>query len=52
MNSEGTAYILQWEGENLPDFIPDVEVVGLQEAPIPFASEWITVFVSGGRNDP
>jgi superfamily II DNA/RNA helicase len=51
MNSEGSAYVLQWEQEELPDFIreiePEVEI--LQEAPAPEPSPWITLFISGGR---
>lgn len=51
MNSEGTAYVLQWEGETLPDFIEEIkpEVEVLREAPTPEPSSWQTVFVSGGR---
>lgn len=51
MNANGTAYILQWEEEILPDFIDEVEVEELIDAPIPKRSEWKTLFISGGRRD-
>lgn len=51
MFSDGTAYLLKWEKENLPDFIQNAEILTLNEAPIPPTSKWITVFISGGRKD-
>lgn len=51
MNKGGTAYVLKWEGETLPDFIENPEVEELTDAPRPAASEWQTLFVSGGRRD-
>lgn len=51
MHNDGTAYVLKWEQEVLPDFIQDVEVEELQEAPTPSPSKWETLFISGGRKD-
>ncbi|MEZ5044255.1 MAG: DEAD/DEAH box helicase [Saprospiraceae bacterium] len=51
MDKEGTAYILQWDKEALPDFIQKVEVEELTWAPIPTPSPWETLFISGGRRD-
>lgn len=51
MNSEGIAYVLKWEEEELPDFIGKLETENLEERPLPKKSEWATVFVSGGRKD-
>ena len=51
MNKEGTAYVLQWAQEVLPDFIKDPEVEELKNAPIAAASKWKTLFISGGRRD-
>lgn len=51
MNSHGTAYILQWEGEKLPDFVKNSTIEKLKDAPLPTASIWTTLFVSGGRKD-
>ncbi|MDH5475919.1 MAG: DEAD/DEAH box helicase [Cyclobacteriaceae bacterium] len=51
MNNEGTAYVLQWENEKLPDFIQDSEVVTPQKKGTSSPSPWQTLFVSGGRKD-
>ncbi|MGQ1947067.1 DEAD/DEAH box helicase [Geofilum sp. OHC36d9] len=51
MFSDGTAYVLKWEKEKLPDFIEDAEIEVLENAPRPADSEWQTLFVSGGRKD-
>lgn len=51
MNSEGTAYILKWEKEDLPEFIKNAEVERLNNAPIPSPSIWKTLYISGGRKD-
>jgi len=51
MNSGGTAYVLQWEREDLPDFIGNPEIEEIQKAPIPTPSTWKTIYISGGRRD-
>ena len=51
VNNEGTAFVLKWEGENLPDFIPATAIEELKEAPIPTLPIWKTLFISGGRKD-
>lgn len=51
MHSEGTAYILKWAGEELPEFIKPTEIEELKEAPIPTETGWQTLFISGGRKD-
>lgn len=51
MNSNGTAYVLKWENENLPSFITDCEIESIDKAPIPETSPWQTLFISGGRKD-
>lgn len=51
MNSKGTAFVLQWKEEDLPDFIGDLQEEVLQNAPIPTPPEWKTIFISGGRRD-
>ncbi len=51
MGSDGTAYVLQWKGEKLPDFIQDADIEALQNAPRLEASAWKTLFISGGRKD-
>lgn len=53
MHNEGTAYVLHWEEENLPEFIErlDLEAEPIQTAELPSPSLWSTIFVSGGRKD-
>lgn len=51
MNAEGTAYVLQWEGEYLPDFIKIPNIENLQSKPAEIISKWSTLFISGGRKD-
>ena len=51
MHQEGTAYVLHWEQEDLPDFIGELTPEVLTEAPVPSPSPWTTVFISGGRKD-
>lgn len=56
MHNEGTAYILKWENEELPDFI---EKLNLQTTPVEdlpkagykHSEAWKTLFISGGRRD-
>lgn len=51
MNTEGTAYVLHYEKESLPDFIGNLPIEKLTKSPLPAPSEWSTLFVSGGRKD-
>jgi len=53
MNSKGTAYILHYEYEDVPDFIEELNLPNqsLTEKQFPNPSEWITLFISGGRKD-
>jgi superfamily II DNA/RNA helicase len=51
MNSEGTAYVLHWKQERLPDFIQNLEEETLLPAPLPSPAKWKTLFISGGRKD-
>lgn len=51
MFSDGTAYVLKWEGEELPEFIVGAEVEPIYVAKIPAPSQWQTLFISGGRKD-
>ena len=51
MNSEGTAYVLAWEQEVLPDFIDSSMIEDIYDAPLPRPSGWETVRISGGRRD-
>ena len=51
MNSEGTAYVLQWESEDLPEFIPNLEIQKIKNKELTKNTEWCTLYISGGRKD-
>lgn len=51
MHSTGTAYVLHWEEEELPDFIENLPEEKIESAPLPSPSDWKTLFISGGRKD-
>lgn len=56
MNRDGVAYILHWEGEELPDFIKDIapESLVIEEQKIAKSSKpvkWKTLYITGGRRD-
>lgn len=51
MNRQGSAYVIHWEEEALPDFIGDPEIEAVQSAELPSPPAWTTVLVSGGRRD-
>ena len=56
MNKDGIAYILQWEGEDLPDFIEElapesVHIDDLQKAAPSSPTKWKTLYITGGRRD-
>ncbi len=51
MNAEGTSYVIQWEGERLPDFIQFDDTVTPKGTVKTLGTEWVTLFISGGRKD-
>lgn len=51
MFADGTAYILKWAEEILPEFIPEHEIEELRPAELPAPTNWCTVMVNGGRKD-
>jgi len=56
MHQDGTAYVLHWKKEELPDFIEEVnaercQVKDLPQGDFSLASEWATLMLSGGRRD-
>ncbi len=51
MKSDGTAYVLKWVMEDLPEFIPQVAKEKIKDAPAPNPTDWVTVFINGGRRD-
>ena len=51
VSSKGTAYVLKWENERLPDFIKDVKGENISKKAPPKPQFWETLFISGGRKD-
>ena len=56
MNTDGTAYVLVWEEEKLPDFVTElkpetVDVLFYQKSKKEDKKSWTTLFISGGRKD-
>ncbi len=51
MNATGTAYILKWKGEDLPEFIGNLEEIEVSKKALPKPSEWRTVYITAGRRD-
>ncbi|MUH36153.1 DEAD/DEAH box helicase [Zobellia amurskyensis] len=51
VNSKGTAYVLQWKQEYVPEFIKGAAKADISQK-APFKSQfWETLFISGGRKD-
>ncbi len=51
MKKDGTAYVIKWEKDNIPDFIENPEIEEIKVAPLPATSQWETLYISGGRRD-
>jgi len=56
MNREGTAYVLHWNKESLPDFIVDkkpqpLQVEEIRKTANVTTEKWTTLYISGGRRD-
>ncbi|AUS06744.1 DEAD/DEAH box helicase [Pseudotamlana carrageenivorans] len=51
VNAKGTAYILKWENEILPEFIKDVKGINISKKAHKIEQYWETLFISGGRKD-
>ena len=51
MNSEGTSYVIQWEKEKPSEFIKNSPIKVIKNKLKPTASNWDTLFISGGRKD-
>ncbi len=51
VNAKGTAYVLKWEKESLPEFIKKTNTVDITEKAVWKPQFWTTLFISGGRKD-
>ncbi|SRX55897.1 DEAD/DEAH box helicase [Aequorivita sp. CIP111184] len=51
VNEKGTAYVLKWKNQLLPEFIEKTEPIEIPEAAPLVSQYWETLFISGGRKD-
>jgi len=51
MNKQGTAYVLHWKEEKLPEFINNLKEEQLTKVLPPETTRKSTLFISGGRKD-
>lgn len=51
MKSDGTAYVLAFKNEKLPEFTGKTGIEEIRPAPLPLPSVWKTLYISGGRRD-
>ena len=51
VSEKGTAYILKWKNQKLPDFINEVKEVDISSKAPKEPQFWQTLFISGGRKD-
>lgn len=51
MHSNGTAYILKWKDQALPEFILNADIEKITSTNTPGKSQWETLYISGGRKD-
>ncbi|MDO6759484.1 DEAD/DEAH box helicase [Tamlana sp. 2_MG-2023] len=51
VNAKGTAYILKWQDQLLPEFIKDVKGINISKKAEFIPQFWETLFISGGRKD-
>ena len=51
MNNAGTAFLLKWKNEELPDYVPPLEEEKLSKSSAASQDAWTTLFISGGKRD-
>lgn len=51
VNEKGTAYVLKWDKERLPEFIAEDEPIDISKKAPQKPQFWKTLFISGGRKD-
>jgi len=51
MQHNGTAYILKWEHELLPEFIVGSVIEKIKPSTKQISNNWETIYISGGRKD-
>jgi superfamily II DNA/RNA helicase len=51
MKTEGTAYVLRWKQETLPEFIKGAEEISPRSTKEEPVRQWKTLYITGGRKD-
>ena len=51
VSAEGTAYVLKWKDQRLPEFIEMTDTADISIKSVKKPSYWETLFISGGRKD-
>jgi superfamily II DNA/RNA helicase len=51
MHCDGTAYLIKWENQLLPEFIKGSEIMEITSSNKVSFSKWETLFITGGRKD-
>ena len=51
VNEKGTAYVIKWKSEQLPEFIDASKPLNISEKAPHKPQYWETLFISGGRKD-
>ena len=51
VNEKGTAYVLKWKNQLLPEFIEKTDTLEVPRASPRVLQYWETLFISGGRKD-
>ncbi|WP_026449943.1 DEAD/DEAH box helicase [Aequorivita capsosiphonis] len=51
VNEKGTAYVLKWKNQLLPEFIEKTEPIEIPKSNSQLSEQWETLFISGGRKD-
>lgn len=51
MNAEGSAYILAQKGQEVPEYMPELEQLNPTSSKKLLPSPWATLFISGGKKD-
>ena len=51
VNEKGTAYVLKWNNQLLPEFIEKTEPIEIPQTATEVTELWETLFISGGRKD-
>ncbi len=51
VSAKGTAYVLKWKDERLPDFIGKTPIEDISKQAVRKPVFWETLFISGGRKD-